>query len=78
MLECIDQFIEYQSVASEFLELEERGQQREEETEAKRRREGREHELRLFQLLAGSYSYLSNPSTNRPPLEATFLAAHKI
>ena len=74
MLECIDQFIEYQSVASEFLELKDRRQQREEETEAKRRREGRDHELRLFQLLAGSHSYPSNPSL----LEATFLAVHEI
>ena len=68
MMECIDKFIEYQSVArGEFLEWEERRQQREEELEAKQRREEREHELRLFQLLAGSYSHLIHPATILPP-----------
>ena len=35
--------------------------QREEEIEAKRRREDQEHELRLFQLLAGSLGAYSFP-----------------
>ena len=57
MMECIDKFIDYQSAArSEFLEWEERRQRREEEMEAVRRNEEREHELRLFQLLAGTFS----------------------
>ena len=53
LMECI----EHQSVARrEFLEWEERRQQREEDIEAKRRREERKHELRLFQILAGTHN----------------------
>ena len=61
-IDCIDKFIDYQRAAkSKFLEWEERRQKRE-DVEAMRRREEREHELRLFRLLAGTQfiTYLSN------------------
>ena len=67
LIRCFNKFVEYQSTSrKEFLAMEERRLQREEDMEAKRRREDWEHELRLFQLIAGglgSYSFpFSGPS----------------
>ena len=56
-MSCVEKFIDYQKASrEEFLKWEERRLIREGELEAKRRREDREHELRLFQLLSASIS----------------------
>ena len=50
----MDKFTEFQCAERrEYLEWEARRQEREFEVEAKRRREDQQHELQLFQFLAG-------------------------
>lgn len=61
-MRCFDKFIEYQNTSrKEFMAMEERRLQRQEEMEAKRRREDQEHDLCLFQLIAGGLGVYSFP-----------------